>query len=262
MARLRRRASSSPTTATSSSPIICSVPSSRGCASLQRASGRNSTSRRLLGIRRGGRPEANRAHPRCVVATAGQSDATTPRRRTRSCPKCVKSRSSRAVRSSRAQLRVGWIARSATTAPARSTRSRRPARDSRRSCRAARRRRAPPSCRSSTISWRNPWKSSRFQHESSLGAQTAGGPGGIPDDGQRTGARATAARHEARFRRPVRHSIEPFFTFTMSDTDSDAPPEPPAEAEAQPAQFEVEPSKPLSFEVIAPESAWLFRSNL
>ena len=55
---------------------------------------------------------------------------------------------------------------------------------------------------------------------------------------------------------PARSAFdEPFFTFTMSDTDSDAPPEPPAEAEAQPAQFEVEPSKPLSFEVIAPESS-------
>jgi PEGA domain len=54
---------------------------------------------------------------------------------------------------------------------------------------------------------------------------------------------------------PVRPAFdEPFFTFTMSDTDFDASPEPPAEAEAPPAQFEVEPSKPLSFEVIAPES--------
>jgi hypothetical protein len=51
---------------------------------------------------------------------------------------------------------------------------------------------------------------------------------------------------------------EPFFTFTLLDTDVDAQPvqpEPPALSEPPPAQFEVEPSKPLSFEVIAPESS-------
>ena len=55
---------------------------------------------------------------------------------------------------------------------------------------------------------------------------------------------------------PARSAFdEPFFTFTMSDTDFDASQEAAAEAEAPPAQFEVEPSKPLSFEVIAPESS-------